>query len=71
MKLVVGKYYTVVSGRFIGVTGVAVEADGHGDAHAIYSPDLPDDGVISFFNVLSHLRPATDAEELSLRRRSV
>jgi hypothetical protein len=66
--LIPGKYYTVTSGRFKGITGIAVPAAGVGRAHALHSIDFPDDGVISFLGS-SHLRAATAQEELEYRRR--
>lgn len=68
-KLIPGEYYTVISGRFEGVTGVAVEPDApHGVTHAISSPELPDEGVISFLHSFDKLRKAKQVEELRIRR---
>jgi hypothetical protein len=69
MKLVSGKYYTVKSGRFAGIVGVACDpVAAHGDVHGLHSIDFPD-GVLSFLGCLSKLRVATAKEELEYRRR--
>lgn len=69
MKLIPGAYYTVKSGRFEGITGIALQPNEvSGAVHELYSPDLPKDGVVSFLNSGS-LRVATAEEELEYRRR--
>lgn len=63
MKIIPGNYYTVIEGRFSGITGTAIDGD------KLHSIDIGDDEVISFFGSLDHLREATPEEELAYRRR--
>lgn len=66
-----GTYYTVIDGRFKGITAVAVEAmEGSRIVHCLYSPDFGNEaGIISFFGSFDSLRKSTVEEELALRRR--
>lgn len=71
-KFVEGKFYTITSGRFKGMTAVAwdnlgeIQPDWSGDV--LFSWDFPGDGCLSFRGTMSHARKATDREELIWRR---
>lgn len=67
-RLIPGKYYTVIEGRFNGITAVAIQTESN-DVHVLTSPDFGDDDEISFFGCFESLREATEKEELELRRR--
>jgi hypothetical protein len=71
-NLEVGECYTIKTGCFKGISGMAVESFGAEDfrkpVHILQSPDFPF-GEVSFFGRLHALRRATPKEEVRFLRR--
>ena len=63
MKLIAGKYYVVIEGRFTGIVCRALEPnEPHAPVHEVFSDDFPEHPVYSFRGTEHRLRPATPEE---------